>query len=428
MCISLLKKSLGLRGAVVESVREEGCSVIVSARPRRRSPRCPVCGKACGAYDRLAARRWRALDLGGSRCYVEYAPLRVECPEHGVRAEAVPWARSAASRFASAFEDEVAWLALHMCRSALAALMRVDWHTVGGICARVEASLEEADGRSRLDGLRRIGVDETSYKKGHKYMTVVVDHDRGRVVWAAKGHGKRQLNDFLDLLTDEQRAGIEVVTADGARWVADVVAERLPAAELAVDPFHAVSWATDALDGLRREAWREARSGPRAHRGPGRPRKGEGAPADPARAVKGLRFPLLKNPEDLTAGQASALEGLRASGGALWRGYLLKEGLRAVFRAPAPEAAAELDRWLAWACRSRIPRFVELSRKVRRKRDGILRSIELGVSNARVEAVNNKIKVAIRQGYGFRNVDNLIALVMLRCSDLKPALPGRATA
>ena len=89
------------------------------------------------------------------------------------------------------------------------------------------------------------------------------------------------------------------------------------------------------------------------------------------------------------------------------------------------EAADELDGWLAWACRSRIPRFVELSRKVRRKRRGILRSIELGVSNARVEAVNNKIKVAIRQGYGFRNIDNLIALVMLRCSDLKPALPGR---
>ena len=144
-----------------------------------------------------------------------------------------------------------------------------------------------------------------------------------------------------------------------------------------------------------------------------------------AAAVRGLRFPLLKNPEDLTGRQASALEGLRRTGSALWRAYLLKEGLRAVFRAGPGEAADELDGWLAWACRSRIPRFVELSRKVRRKRRGILRSIELGVSNARVEAVNNKIKVAIRQGYGFRNIDNLIALVMLRCSDLKPALPGR---
>ena len=425
---SLLKNSLGLAGAVVESAREEAGDVVVAARPRKAAPRCPVCGRRCRAYDRLPARRGRTLGLGSSRCYAGHAPLRVECPEHGVRSAAVPRARSAASRFTSAFEDEVAWFALHMCRSALAALMHVDWHTVGGVCARVEASLEEAGGRSRLDGLRRIGVDEASYKKGHKYMTVVVGRDRGRVVWAAKGHGKRQLNDFLDLLTDGQRAGIEVVTADGARWVADVVAERLPAAELAVDPFHAVSWATDALDDLRREAWREERPGPRPRRGPGRPRKGEAVPPDPARAVKGLRFPLLKKPEDLTEGQASALEGLRAGGGRLWRGYLLKEGLRAVFRAAPAKAAAELDRWLAWARRSRIPQFVELSRKVRRKRDGILRSIELGVSNARVEAVNNKIKVAIRQGYGFRNIDNLIALVMLRCSDLKPSLPGRAPA
>ncbi len=99
-----------------------------------------------------------------------------------------------------------------------------------------------------------------------------------------------------------------------------------------------------------------------------------------------------------------------------------------MFRAGPDRAAAELDRWLAWACRCRIPEFVGLSRKVRRKRDGILRSIALGVSNARVEAVNNKMKVAIRQGYGFRSTDNLIALIMLRCSDPGPALPGRATA
>ncbi len=97
-----------------------------------------------------------------------------------------------------------------------------------------------------------------------------------------------------------------------------------------------------------------------------------------------------------------------------------------MFRADPADAAGLLDRWLAWVCRCRIPEFVELSRKVRRKREGILRSIELGVSNARVEAVNNKIKVAIRQGYGFRNIDNLIALVMLMCSDLRPVLPGRA--
>ena len=100
-----------------------------------------------------------------------------------MRAEAVPWARAAPSRFTSAFEDTVARLALHMCRGAPAEPMRVDWRTVGGICARVEADPEARDGRARLDGPRRIGVDETGYKRGHRYMTVVVDHDRGRVAW-----------------------------------------------------------------------------------------------------------------------------------------------------------------------------------------------------------------------------------------------------
>ena len=179
---SVLKTALGLGPAVVEGARIEGDSIIVSARPRRAAPRCPVCGRRCDGYDTLPARRWRAPDVGSARCYVEHAPRRVECPEHGVKAEAVPWARSASSRFTSSFEDQAAWLALHTRRSALAELMRADWRTVGGICARVGASLEEADGRGRFDGLRSIGVDETSYKKGRKYMTVVVDHDRGRVV------------------------------------------------------------------------------------------------------------------------------------------------------------------------------------------------------------------------------------------------------
>ena len=245
---SIAKKGAGLDGAVVESIRIEGDSIIVSARPRKRAPRCPVCGRRCDAYDRLPARRWRALDDGALKRYVEYAPTRVRCPEHGVRSEAVLWARSAASRFTRGFEDQVAWLACACSRSAVSELMRVDWHTVGGICARVAADLDARAGGSRLDGLRRIGIDETSYKKGRRYMTVVVDHDSGCVVWCAKGHGRAQLEAFADELGDERAAAVEVVTADGARWIAGVVAERMPAAELAIDPFHAVSWCTDALD------------------------------------------------------------------------------------------------------------------------------------------------------------------------------------
>ena len=130
-------------------------------------------------------------------CFLEYAPCRVRCPEHGVRVEAVPWADGSASRFTAAFEEQVAWLCAHCNVSTVSELMRVDWHTVGGICARVEARLREAAGRSRLDGLRRIGIDETSYTKAQRYLTVVVDHDRGCVVWCAKGHGRETLESVI---------------------------------------------------------------------------------------------------------------------------------------------------------------------------------------------------------------------------------------
>lgn len=109
----------------------------------------------------------------------------------------------------------------------------------------------------------------------------------------------------------------------------------------------------------------------------------------------------------------------------LYRAYLLKEGLRFVFKYSYDGAIDELDRWLAWAQRSRIKDFVELGRRVKRHKAAILSTIKNGLSNARIEAVNNKIKVTIRMGYGFRNIDNLIALVRLKCGGFDITLPGR---
>jgi len=109
----------------------------------------------------------------------------------------------------------------------------------------------------------------------------------------------------------------------------------------------------------------------------------------------------------------------------LYRAYLLKENLRLVFKYTYDEAVNELGRWLKWAQRCRIKEFVELGRKIRRHRLAILASIKHGFTNARIEAINNKIKVTIRMGYGFRNIDNLIALVRLRCSGDIVVLPGR---
>lgn len=435
----ILCQLLGIELTVVTGVRIEGGALVVSVRPRRgRERRCPECGRRCARYDGpRSSRRWRALDVCSTMCFLEYAPCRVSCPEHGVRVEAVPWAAPGRSRFTAAFEEQVAWLCVNCNSTTVAELMRVDWHTVGGICARVEARLREAAGRSRLDGLRRIGVDETSYTKGHRYLTVVVDHDRGCVVWCARGHDRATLNSFFDLLTDAQLAAIEVVTRDGASWIADVVAERCPNAEQVMDPFHAVKWVTGALDEVKRRAWREAHAAARAaraaapRRGPGRPRAGEERPELAAKAaadaIKGSRYALLKNPEDLTDKQARTLAAIERESPALWRAYNIKERFRDVLKAPDVGTARErLDSWLSWAQRCRIPEMVKAQASVRRRREEILRSVELRISNARVEAINNKIKVTQRMAYGFRNVDNLIALIMLRCSDLEVALPGRA--
>jgi transposase len=109
----------------------------------------------------------------------------------------------------------------------------------------------------------------------------------------------------------------------------------------------------------------------------------------------------------------------------LYRAYLIKEGLRTVFKYTYGDAADELERWLGWARRCRIPEFVELGKKIKRHRDAIIASIKNELSNARIEAVNNKIKVTIRMGYGFRNIDNLIAVVRLKCGGFDISLPGR---
>lgn len=426
---SLLKKLLGIALIVVESARFEGDALVVSVRPRKTQLcRCPECGRRCAVYDLPPRpRRWRSLDLGTTMVYLEYLLPRVECPEHGVHAARVPWAHPA-SRFTAAFEEQAAWLCIHANRSVVAELMRIDWKSVGGVCKRVYDRLDAAAG-SRFDGLVRIGIDETSYKKGHKYMTVVLNHDTGRVVWCAKGHGKEVLETFFSQLSDEQRASIEAITADGARWIADVAAAWCPSAERVMDPFHVVQWMTDVLDEVRKEAWRAARAREAGapKRGRGRPRKGEEPPPSVAKGVKGARFPLLKNPENLTATQRDALAKIARENKALYRAYLLKEDLRDVLKAPNAQVARErLNTWLNRACHSWNEKIKALSKKVRRHREAIVRAVELGISNARVEAINNKIKLTVRMGYGFRNIDNLIALVMLRCSNLPIKLPERA--
>ena len=190
--MSVWRATLGVDAkTVVEAVDydEDAEAIVASVRPRRATKRrCGRCGVRSAGYDRgEGPRRWRALDLGPTRCYLEAEAVRVRCPEHGVVAAQVPWAAHGA-RHTNGFEVLVAWLVVRMNKTAVKTLLRVSWDTVGAIVDRVVAR-----DRARVDpfdGLVRIGIDEISYKKGHRYLMVVVDHGSGRLVWAKAGHDR----------------------------------------------------------------------------------------------------------------------------------------------------------------------------------------------------------------------------------------------
>ena len=167
------------------------------------------------------------------------------------------------------------------------------------------------------------GIDEISYKRHHKYLTVVVDHDSGRLVWAKPGRDKATLASFFDQLGPERSALISHVSADGAEWISTVVAKQCPQAVRCADPFHVVQWATEALDEVRRQAWNLARGAVTRRRA--------GRSTGHAKALKGARYALWKNPENLTGQQQAKLAWIAKTDPRLHRAYLLKEGLRLVF-------------------------------------------------------------------------------------------------
>jgi transposase len=399
---------LGLQQAVVEDVQiGSEDEIVVVVRPVwRERDRCGVCRRRSPGFDLgEGRRRWRALDLGATFAFVEADAPRVTCRRHGVVVCAVPWARHR-SRFTRAFEDQAAWLAINTSKSAVAELMRVAWRTVGGICERVAAEVQRQS--DLLDGLTRIGIDEISHRKGQRYLTVVVDHLTGRLVWAAAGRDRKTVEAFFDQLGETRCKQIELVSCDMAGWIAGPVADRVPDAVRCVDPFHVVMLATDALDEIRREVWNQAR------------RAGE---LTAAKDLKGARFALWKNPENLTDRQQAKLSSIQKTNARLYRAYLLKEQLRQIYRLPAEEAVKLLDEWITWARRCRLAPFVKLARTITVQRAGIVAAIEHGLSNARVEAINTQIRMITRRAFGFHSAGALIALAMLSLAGLCPPLP-----
>jgi transposase len=395
-------KLLRLPGASVREVRFGAEGVIVGVALRRRRAACSACGQIAPTHDR-SRRRWRHLDLGAQRCFIECELRRVRCPDCGVRVQAVPFARARA-RHTRDFEDVIAFLAQQMAKAPIARLLRVGWETVGAIVERVVADhLDEG----RLAGLVMIGVDEVSWRRRYRYLTSVADHLTGSVVWLAEGRSAATLQGFFDQLGSE-RVTIQAVSIDMSGGYEKAVREALPWAEVCFDPFHVVKLAGEAVDRVRRAEWNA--------QGKSKTRGG--------RWVKGTRWALLKAPERHSRRQKLLLAEVERANRRLYRAFLLKEELRELYHLDDPAAAEEhLEGWLAWAQRSRLRPFVRLARTIREHRDGVLAAIRLGLSNAMLEGLNSKVRLISHRSFGFHSAAPLIALVYLCCGGIEIDLP-----
>jgi transposase len=395
---------LRLPGATVIDVSLGVEGVIVTVRLRRRRRVCGCCGQTgrLEVHDRRT-KRWRHLDLGANRCVIECELRRVRCPDCGVHLEAVPWARHA-SHHTRDFEDLVAWLAQQMAKSPITRLLRIGWDTIGHIVERVVADRLDAH---RLDELVAIGVDEISYRRGQRYLTTVVDHDKDRIVWSAPGRNAATLQQFFDVLGDRKHS-IRAVSIDMSGGYQQAIAASIPHADVCFDPFHVVRLAQRAVDQVRRDEWN-------AH---------DRSRTTAGKWIKGTRWSLLKSPEKQTIDQLAKLGEVQQANKPLYRAFLLKEELRLLYHLDDPALAPEhLDAWLTWASRSRLEPFIKLARTIRRYHAGILNAIRLGLDNGRLEGLNSRIRLISHRSFGFHSPSPLIALIYPCCAGVHVPLP-----
>jgi transposase len=334
-----------------------------------------------------------------------YAPRRVNCSRCGITLEQVPWAKGSRTRFTAALEETAAYWATFTDKSATARMLGLSWRAIDQIVMRVVARKRDP---ASLDGVRRIGIDEFSYRKRHHYLTLVVDHDRRRVIWASEGRSSETLGQFFAELGPERTAELELITLDIAGGYLKAIREHAPHARIVFDRFHVQRLASDAVDTVRRQLMRGADD------------------RQARRMLKRTRWALLKNPWDLTRKERGKLTDLQRHNAPLYRAYLLKESLADLLSSLRPRHAnRRLQEWLAWASRSRLRPFVRVARTIRKHRDGILAYVEERLTNGLSEGINNRMRMIARRAFGFHSPKPLIAMIFLACGgiSLDPVLP-----
>jgi transposase len=385
--------------------RPEKVLVIVVEPDQETRFRCPQCGQRGKPVEHDVVR-WRTLDVHGKRTFLEADLPRIICARHGKITAAVPWARHD-DRFSKPFEEFAAWKAAHMPWTRAAGELRITWEALANISARVAA--DATSGQDRLDGLRRIGIDEKSWGKGSgKYLVIVTDHDTSRVVWVAQGRDQATLRQFFADLGEGRARLLTHVSADGADWIHPVVREKAPLAEICLDAFHVVKWANEKLDDLRRRIAGDLRA---AGRG------------DEAATLAGGMWALRKDQRKLTPAQRGTLAQIAVVNKPLYKGYLIKEQIREAFKVKGSSGKTLMTGVTAWAHRCRIPEFTKLAKTLSRYKPAICATLDGGPSNGRAEALNSQINALITRARGFRSATALMNMILFVHGSICPDSP-----
>lgn len=400
---ALLRRLLGFEHTRVLGAEFTDDGIIIDVAPRWMRGRCSGCGRQAMAYDKRQ-RTWRHVDLGGMKCELQYSLRRLECERCGVKVEAVPWAE-VDSGFTKPFEELVALMAQKTDRTTVAGLLRISWLSVGRIIERVTRRVA-GDPAARLRGLRRIGIDELSYEKNHKYVTVVTDHDRGCAVWVVEGKDAAALDSFFDALGPDGIKALEVATIDMSGAFKKAFRERAPDVEIVFDRFHVQRLVHDALDEVRRSLVNAADT------------------PDEKTALKKTRFTLHRAPWKLDAVARRKLDKLEADNHPLYQAYLMKESLAAIFDMASPEDIhLHLSGWLQWVEDAGSEPFLKAANTIAEHFDGVCAYVQTGLTNSLAEGLNRKIRVVTSRAFGFHSAKSLMAMIMLCCGGIHLAWP-----
>jgi len=387
---SILNQVEKYKDFVYQRVRWEGAgrerTLVVEVRERAHRPgRCSECGEPRPGYDRLALRHFEYVPLWGIPVYFLYALRRVQCPRCGVKVEAVPWAQGKQTLTRSYMQFLATW-ARRVSWQEVARFFHTSWEKVfHSVCTQVEWGLAHRD----LAGIQALGIDETSWQRGHRYLTVVyqLDAQMRRLLWVGERRTAETLRQFFQFFGEERTRQLRFICSDLWQPYLDVVAQYARQAVHVLDRFHVSLNMNKAIDQVRAEESQELR------------RQG----LQPI--LTRTRWCLLKRPEHLHPREEIKLAHLLKANLRTVRAYLLKEDLEQVWTWTGVRLAAKyLHRWFHKALRSRIEPVKRVARTLRDHEPLLLNWFRANkqISSGPTEGLNNRLQLTLRKAYGFR--------------------------